>query len=88
MPGSDQLRVHNGIYLANRQLASFFDGETYWLAEDFHRMAAAKKARLDEVGVDVRQGGQRDVILFSVGSSPDISPRQVHRPQESEIILL
>lgn len=29
--------------------------QTYWLADGFHRVAAAKKARLDEVEVDVRQ---------------------------------
>jgi hypothetical protein len=47
----------------------FFDGENHWVADGFHRVAAAKKARLDEIDVDVRQGGQRDAILYSAGAN-------------------
>jgi hypothetical protein len=50
-------------------ITAFFDGESYWLADGFHRVAAAKKARLDEVDVDVRPGAQRDAILYSVGAN-------------------
>jgi hypothetical protein len=50
-------------------ITAFFDGEGYWLADGFHRVAAAKKARLDKVDVDVRPGGQRDAILHSVGAN-------------------
>ena len=50
-------------------ITAFFDGEVYWTGDGFHRGAAAKKAGLAEVEVDVRQGGQRDAILFSVGAN-------------------
>jgi hypothetical protein len=43
----------------------FFDGENHWVADGFHRVAAAKKARLDEVKVEVRQGTLRDARWFS-----------------------
>jgi hypothetical protein len=32
-------------------ITAFFDGATYWLADGFHRVAAAKKAGLEEVEV-------------------------------------
>jgi hypothetical protein len=43
--------------------------QTYWLADGFHRVAAAKKAGLEWVEVDIRQGNQRDAILYSVGTN-------------------
>jgi hypothetical protein len=43
----------------------FFDGTDYWLADGFHRIAAAKAALLDEVEVEVRQGRLRDAKWFS-----------------------
>jgi hypothetical protein len=50
-------------------ITAFFDGESYWLADGFHRVTAAEKAPLDEIDVDVRQGGQRDAILYSVSAN-------------------
>lgn len=45
----------------------FFDGTNHWLADGFHRVAAAKAAKLDTFQAFVRSGTQRDAILFSVG---------------------
>jgi hypothetical protein len=45
----------------------FFDGQDYWLADGFHRVAAAKKLAWLDLPADVRQGTQRDAVLFSVG---------------------
>jgi len=44
------------------------DGQ-HWCADGFHRVAAAEKAGLAEIAVDVRQGEKRDAILFSVGAN-------------------
>lgn len=41
-------------------LLVFFDGETYWLADGFHRIAAARIAGLDGVEAEVRGGTQGD----------------------------
>ena len=41
--------------------------KTYWLADGFHRVAAAKKAGLACVEVDIRQGGKREAKWFSFG---------------------
>lgn len=48
---------------------AFYDGTDYWLADGFHRDAAAKQAGRTTLAVDVRQGTQRDAILFSVGAN-------------------
>lgn len=52
---------------SSTSITVFFDGKTYWLGDGFHRVAAAKKAGLDEVEVDVRQGGEREAKWFSFG---------------------
>jgi hypothetical protein len=49
----------------------FYDGEHYWLADGFHRLAAMKRSH--PLGIytraDIRQGTQRDAILYSVGAN-------------------
>lgn len=45
----------------------FHDGQWYWLADGFHRVAAAEAAGLEAVRADVRSGEKRDAVLFSVG---------------------
>lgn len=45
----------------------FYDGQEYWLADGFHRVAAALVAGLSQVRAEVRQGTQRDAVLHSVG---------------------
>jgi hypothetical protein len=47
----------------------FFDGTDYWLADGFHRRAAAKQAGRTEIAADIRQGTRRDAILFSCGAN-------------------
>lgn len=45
----------------------FFDGESYWLVDGFHRVAAHEKAGRSDVRCEVRQGTRRDAVLESVG---------------------
>jgi hypothetical protein len=44
----------------------FFDGEHYWLADGFHRVAAHKLAERIDIEADVRDGTQRDAVMFSL----------------------
>jgi hypothetical protein len=41
-------------------------GDFYWLADGFHRVFAARKAGLTEIAAEVRQGTQRDAVLFGI----------------------
>ncbi|TBR56963.1 hypothetical protein B4U84_26375 [Westiellopsis prolifica IICB1] len=50
-------------------LTVFYDGTHYWLADGFHRLEAAKKTLASTIEVDIRQGTQRDAILYSVGAN-------------------
>lgn len=48
-------------------VTAFYDGKEYYLADGYHRYFAAKKAGLDEIDCDVKNGTLRDAVLFSVG---------------------
>ncbi len=47
----------------------FHEGDTYWLADGFHRVAAATRAGLDGVSCEVREGTIRDAMLYSVSAN-------------------
>lgn len=52
-------------------LVVFFDGADYWLADGFHRFHAGKANGKGGMPALVRQGTQRDAILYSVGANAD-----------------
>lgn len=49
----------------------FFDGQTYWLGDGFHRVRAYFLAYGDQVGVpcEVRPGTRRDAVLCAAGAN-------------------
>lgn len=47
----------------------FFDGTSYWLADGFHRVAAALKSGFREIEVELKLGAVRDAMLYAVGSN-------------------
>lgn len=47
----------------------FFDGEQYWLADGFHRVEGAKKAKRASIPCRIRRGTLRDAILFAAGAN-------------------
>jgi len=47
----------------------FHEGDTYWLADGFHRLAAAERAGVDGVNCEIREGTFRDAMLYSVGTN-------------------
>jgi hypothetical protein len=47
----------------------FQDGNDYWLADGFHRVAAARKIGRDMVVAEIRQGAMRDAVLHGIGSN-------------------
>ncbi len=80
--GGTQMRaeLHKDTYLEYRDvwlsspgsfppLVLFFDGLVYWLADGFHRFYGAREALLETVPADVREGTQRDAILYAVGAN-------------------
>jgi hypothetical protein len=47
----------------------FFDGETYWLADGFHRVAACEKAGVADVLAEVREGTREDALWFALSAN-------------------
>jgi hypothetical protein len=47
----------------------FHDGSEYWLADGFHRYFATKANGLVSIEADVKEGTQRDALLFSFGAN-------------------
>lgn len=66
----------------------FFDGNEHWLGDGFHRVAAAECAGLPRVAVDIRQGTQRDAILFSVGANAGHGLRRTNADKRRAVSLL
>jgi hypothetical protein len=52
-----------------REIVVFFDGTERWLADGFHRAAAAESAGIREMQADIRQGTRRDAFVFSLGAN-------------------
>jgi ParB-like chromosome segregation protein Spo0J len=47
----------------------FFDGETHWLADGFHRVAACEKAGVSDVLAEVREGTREDALWFALSAN-------------------
>jgi hypothetical protein len=50
-------------------VAVFHDGTDYYLADGFHRVLAATRAGLAEIGADIRKGTRQDALLYSLGAN-------------------
>lgn len=47
----------------------FHDGKDYWLADGFHRCAAADYAGIDIIEADIRVGGRREALRYALGAN-------------------
>ncbi len=47
----------------------FHDGKAYWPGDGFHRIEAARHIGLEAIAADVREGGQRDALLFAASAN-------------------
>ncbi len=47
----------------------YHDGSIFWLADGFHRVAAARKLERQTIDAEVHEGGDRDAILHGIGSN-------------------
>lgn len=66
----------------------FHDGRSFWLASGFHRIAAAKKARLPCFAAQVQRGSKRDAILYSVGQNFDHGLRRSNADKRAAVLML
>ncbi len=47
----------------------YHDGSIYWLADGFHRVAAARKIERETIEAEVREGTARDAIIHGIGAN-------------------
>ena len=65
----------------------FGDGDSEWLADGFHRVAAAKEAGLTEIAADVRDGSRRDAILYSLSANANHGLRRTNDDKRKAVIF-
>ena len=66
----------------------YHDGKVNWLADGFHRVAAAKMAGQVEIEVEIRQGTQRNAILHSVGANGTHGMRRTNEDKRRAVLRL
>jgi hypothetical protein len=66
----------------------FFDGTDHWMADGYHRHAAAGKAGLEEIEAEVRQGTPRDAILFACGANTTHGLQRTNADKRRAVELL
>jgi hypothetical protein len=66
----------------------FSDGQSYWLADGFYRYSAYRKAGYDSIPVDVREGGQRDALLYAAGANATHGLRRSNADKERAVETL
>ena len=59
-------------------VVTFYDGAEYWLADGFHRLAAAIRAGFTEIDSDIKQGERREAVLYSCGVNADHGLRRTN----------
>lgn len=69
-------------------VTAFFDGKAHWLADGFHRVAAAREAGKREVPADIREGGLREAILHAVGANDAHGLRRTRSDAQRAVLLL
>jgi hypothetical protein len=67
----------------------FQDGKgAKWLADGFHRCAAAELAGLLEVAADVRQGSRRDALLYAASANASHGRPRSNADRRHAVLLL
>jgi hypothetical protein len=67
---------------------AFYDGSVYWLARGFTRTAAAESLGWTEFDYIVKQGTQRDAILFSLGENAEHGQRRTNEDKRRAVLVM
>ncbi|MDX9741987.1 MAG: ParB/RepB/Spo0J family partition protein [Gammaproteobacteria bacterium] len=52
-------------------VVAFLDGGRYYLADGFHRVLAAREAKVEKIAMDLHDGTIRDAVLYSVQANAE-----------------
>ena len=67
------------------RIVVFQDGSDYYLADGFHRVAAAKSIDLEELPAAIRMGTKRDAMLYACGANKHGKP--LSNPDKQRVVL-
>jgi hypothetical protein len=66
----------------------FSDGENSWLADGYHRLAAAKEVGWTKIDSDIRTGTRRDALLFAASANSAHGLRRTNADKRRAVTLL
>ena len=66
----------------------FNDGETLWLADGFHRVAAALNAGLEEIFVEMKEGTIHDAKWYALGANKDHGERMSNADKRCAVTMV
>lgn len=66
-------------------LTVFYDGRNYILADGFHRLHAARKLKLAEIQVKVRNGNRLAAVLYAAGANRDHGLRRSNADKRKSV---
>jgi len=69
-------------------LTVYSDGSTYWLADGFHRLFAARQSGRETIDVDVKPGDLRAAILHAVGANALHGMRRTNQDKRRSVETL
>ena len=78
--------MHNGVVFP--PVVVFEEDGTLWLADGFHRVEAAGRAGKESIAVTVRQGTERDAILFAIGANAKHGLRRTNADKRQAVRTL
>ncbi len=66
----------------------FSDGDGYWIGDGFHRFEAHQSAGITNIDAEIRDGGQRDAMLFAAGANAEHGLRRTQADKRNAILAL
>ena len=66
----------------------FYDGTDYWLGDGFHRYHGYRGAEKTKIPATIRNGTQRDAVLFSCGANPAHGLRRSNADKRKAVTTL
>lgn len=66
----------------------FHDGSNHWLADGFHRIAAAKSLGHDKVEAEVKAGSREDAVWYAVGTNLTNGLRRTNEDKRRAVELV
>ena len=66
----------------------FQDGDTLYLADGFHRYYAAEAVGADRIRAEIRQGGLRDAVLYSIGANTKHGLRRTNADKKRAVLAM